>query len=306
MTQASSDTLRLSMKSSETALELSAELEELRINSRGGFRQATRKTFRAFRRKQSLKELQRRLEQYRTTLDTQILVDLRRHSLQHMDDFQSLDQRIRDLIAGINIDQRNMTSLDRNVKDLIVGLAQGQTTVTELLENQGQSMRDHTDQLFSLGQTAITQTVINEGQSIRDHFDRRHDGLAQANRDVEVQQRFKNSLFFPEISERGEGIYVAHQGTCHWIFESRSNFISWLNSGDGLYWLNGKPGSGKSTLMKYVTRELFKNAESKEAVTRWANSSKLLVASFFFWTLGNTILQKNPPRLASFFTVPDR
>ena len=281
------------MKCSETALELSAELEELRIGSRGGFRQATSKTFRAFRRKQSSKELQRRLEQYRTTLDTRILVDLRRHSLQHMDDLQSLDQRIRDLITGINIDQRNMMSLDRNVKDLIVGLAQGQTTVTELLENQGQSMRDHMDQLFNLGQTAMTQTVINEGQSIRDHFDRRHDTLAQVNREVEVQQRFKNSLFFPEIFERGEGICVAHQGTCRWIFESRSNFILWLNSGDGLYWLNGKPGSGKSTLMKYVTSELFKNAESKEAVTKWANSSELLVASFFFWALGNTILQKN-------------
>ena len=172
MTQASNDTLRLSMKCSETALELSAELEELRIGSRGGFRQASSKTFRSLRRKQNSKELQRRLEQYRTTLDTRLLVDLRRRSLQHMDDLQSLDQRIRDLITGINIDQRNMMSLDRNVKDLIVGLAQGQITVTELLENQGQSVRDHMDQLFNLGQTAMTQTVINEGQSIRDHFDR--------------------------------------------------------------------------------------------------------------------------------------
>lgn len=48
-----------------------------------------------------------------------------------------------------------------------------------------------------------------------------------------------------------------------WIFEADSadndvkknsvNFIEWLKHGDGVFRVTGKAGSGKSTLMKYLT-----------------------------------------------------
>lgn len=31
-----------------------------------------------------------------------------------------------------------------------------------------------------------------------------------------------------------------------------NDFVAWLEEGDGLYWIAGKAGSGKSTLMKYI------------------------------------------------------
>ena len=30
-------------------------------------------------------------------------------------------------------------------------------------------------------------------------------------------------------------------------------FVDWLKQEDGLYWVSGKPGSGKSTLMKFLS-----------------------------------------------------
>ena len=58
-------------------------------------------------------------------------------------------------------------------------------------------------------------------------------------------------------------------------------------TGDEPYWLNGKPGSGKSTLMKYITKE-FRTHIKREDMS----SSKMVVASFFFWNSGS-VLQKS-------------
>ncbi len=69
------------------------------------------------------------------------------------------------------------------------------------------------------------------------------------------------------MSERRAGIRPAHQKTYRWIFEPPktpgnvpsnaspwSSFVNWLEQDDTsqMYWVTGKPGSGKSTLMKYI------------------------------------------------------
>ncbi|KAH6669960.1 hypothetical protein B0J14DRAFT_545730 [Halenospora varia] len=50
-------------------------------------------------------------------------------------------------------------------------------------------------------------------------------------------------------------ISEAHHNTFEWIWtpsKDRTGFTDWLTSDLGLLWLNGKPGSGKSTLIKYL------------------------------------------------------
>lgn len=61
-------------------------------------------------------------------------------------------------------------------------------------------------------------------------------------------------LTFPSINKREEGIQEAHSTTFHWIFDTGreahrpwDNFGLWLEEEAGVYWINGKPGSGKST-----------------------------------------------------------
>jgi hypothetical protein len=66
------------------------------------------------------------------------------------------------------------------------------------------------------------------------------------------------------------------------------NFSNWLKFGGGCYWINGKAGSGKSTLMKY----LLQDSRTMEALRQWAGSSDLVIVTFFFWYAG-TALQKS-------------
>lgn len=65
---------------------------------------------------------------------------------------------------------------------------------------------------------------------------------ASANIKLE-SQRFIDSLWFPEIVSRQEGIADAHQQTFQWIFDDSShavrpwsNFVEWLKTGRGLFW----------------------------------------------------------------------
>ena len=114
-----------------------------------------------------------------------------------------------------------------------------------------------------------------------------------------IAQRIVNSLQYENISERYEGVSEAHKKTFEWIFEPRdeksdldrpywSDFVKWLREGDGIYWINGKAGSGKSTLMKYI----YDNPKTQEHLQVWAGQTPLHIARFFFWWRG-TAIQKS-------------
>lgn len=47
--------------------------------------------------------------------------------------------------------------------------------------------------------------------------------------------------------------------------------------------ITGKPGSGKSTFMKFVAR----HSETQTALKRWSADRDLIIASFYFWSSGD-------------------
>jgi hypothetical protein len=73
-----------------------------------------------------------------------------------------------------------------------------------------------------------------------------------------LSSRLLNKLGFPEIVQRQERIPKALQNTFEWVYQEPkpdqnwTSFIEWLACGNGIYWITGKPGSGKSTLMKFI------------------------------------------------------
>lgn len=62
--------------------------------------------------------------------------------------------------------------------------------------------------------------------------------------------------------------------------KKETNFISWLTSGSGLYWITGKPGCGKSTVMKFIVD----HAETTNALEEWKSAgNQLVTAGHYFW-----------------------
>ena len=110
-----------------------------------------------------------------------------------------------------------------------------------------------------------------------------------------------DSLRFPTLSQRQEDVKQAHPGTFRWIYENKSsnriaqsskypacNFYEWLQNGSGIYWISGKAGSGKSTLMKH----LYRNEKTISILNAWAGERQLHTAIHFFWNIG-TGMQKS-------------
>ena len=72
-----------------------------------------------------------------------------------------------------------------------------------------------------------------------------------------IVSRVLQSLAFENMYARQENVDEAYSRTFRWIFDDNpnatepwSNFVKWLEVGEGMYWINGKAGSGKSTVRK--------------------------------------------------------
>ncbi|CAH0028151.1 unnamed protein product [Clonostachys rhizophaga] len=96
------------------------------------------------------------------------------------------------------------------------------------------------------------------------------------------RKKFLGSLNFEQIESQRLTIKEAHEKTCRW-FLSHPSYKAWLDASQlkqhhGLLWVCGKPGAGKSTLMKFVHSTL---------VTK--HYGHQVIASFFFNARGESL-----------------
>ena len=99
----------------------------------------------------------------------------------------------------------------------------------------------------------------------------------------ELKKLILCSLRFDQIDARHMTIKKAHAKTCKWLLKN-SEYQDWLNDDklsehNGFIWIKGKPGTGKSTIMKFALAH----------VKRTTNE---IVLSFFFNARGEA-LKKN-------------
>ncbi|KAF4995986.1 hypothetical protein FDECE_12613 [Fusarium decemcellulare] len=119
---------------------------------------------------------------------------------------------------------------------------------------------------------------------------------------VRIELDIIRSLNFKTRQSRHDAIPDAHRETFRWVFTSSNNrksgkggkeqsdtrLFNWLEHGDGVFWVSGKPGSGKSTFMKFVAD----HPKTVEALSKWSYPHRPVVSSCYFWNSG-TSMQKS-------------
>lgn len=108
-----------------------------------------------------------------------------------------------------------------------------------------------------------------------------------------VQAEILESLKYEEMTTRFEDVNEAHPETFEWACtapadeQSWSDLSSWLKEGYGVYWVNGKAGSGKSTFLKHLIDDEQKRLQNLLQI--WTRDSPLCISSFFFWNSGTSL-----------------
>lgn len=105
------------------------------------------------------------------------------------------------------------------------------------------------------------------------------------------------SLSFDSRPVRHNSITDASARTFEWAFKEpgpqedtgpSGGLLEWLRKGDDLFWVTGKPGSGKSTFMKFIAD----HPTTLSALSHWAYPKRPALASHYFWSAG-TPMQKS-------------
>ena len=153
--------------------------------------------------------------------------------------------------------------------------------------------------------------MVHESAQTRHCITAQIDRVERLHIDDRRYEEIVNSLFYPDISSRQEQVDSQFDGiknSYDWIFDKPEthrlgsndegysqqrkcrwdDFALWLKSGHGVYWINGKAGSGKSTLMNHICHHSCR----LELLEEWCSDRPLLTPTFFFWNAG-TRLQKN-------------
>ncbi|KAF5548437.1 hypothetical protein FMEXI_4787 [Fusarium mexicanum] len=98
------------------------------------------------------------------------------------------------------------------------------------------------------------------------------------------------ALNHSERSLRQSRISKALEGTFSWVFQEQTgnaihaqlSLRRWLTSDHSLFWVTGKPCSGKSTLMKFVSE----HQDTRNLLQKWAGHREPLIINHYFDATG--------------------
>ena len=116
--------------------------------------------------------------------------------------------------------------------------------------------------------------------------------------------RILNSIRFEGMKDRQDDIVEANPDTLDWILKKTRqdfpehehlavSFADWLKSGQGVFNITGKPGSGKSTLMKHLVATRFCETQSLLQKNPQAEGKRVLITRSFLWMLGQSRHQRS-------------
>lgn len=136
----------------------------------------------------------------------------------------------------------------------------------------------------------------------------------------ETRERMKETILstlrYRGMEDRQGRIRETYKTTFQWILNDNGQTTGtgqspslkrWLESPDQVYWISGKAGSGKSTLMKYLCQPVpasppqgsdqdpsrAQASRCHPYLAKWAENNNVVIASFYFWIADAKGIQKS-------------
>ena len=257
----------LAISCTQTSDSILAAIEALKVRDGPNRKwESFRKALKSLWKKSELEALEKRMDGFRKQLTLELVVDIRNNQSKVLNEIQNVSW------AATRMESERRSLMDEVVEDV-------------------KAMRRSMDHLLGpKWESDIAEPnakQLNTMHEIASSIAHSATKAFQVNRESEIL----GSLFFKTITTRQDGVAEAHSETFSWAFDSsryESNFINWLRSQTGFFWVSGKAGSGKSTLMKF----LKDHTKTRKAFQHWAGERQCVTASYYFWSAG-TYLQRS-------------
>ncbi|KAM0691223.1 hypothetical protein Q7P36_009994 [Cladosporium allicinum] len=274
-------------------LQLLKDFQELTRKSFG----AVRSAFKVLKDSRKIEKLQKRLADCQEKFMTALTMDMREGVINLLEKQGILNDEIQNTIMP-KLEQLEVQSAASHSATQ----SQLHTLAKDLKSSAGaihtQLAANHVEQ------QASSKGILRGQKSIGKRINTRLDEAS----DRSQHHDFLESLYFHDMFARQQSIMPQSDGTYDWVLsgksppkahswpkrnieheaELRGRLLQWLQDERPVFWVNGKAGSGKSTLMLFI--ESDKRTET--ALKIWARTRKLYTFSFFFWRPGSS-LQKS-------------
>ncbi|KAE9364418.1 hypothetical protein N431DRAFT_421379 [Stipitochalara longipes BDJ] len=278
----------------KVADELVGRLKKLKINGKHRRLTSLQQAVKTLWNEKEVASLMRRLLTLKETLESHVLLSIREsldsQSLQASARFKSLDRQTREILATM-LDQT--TNANKNTpRELREAMSALTVTITQLLSR--------VEQINQEGHSRTRDEILRkicEREGMLCSVDQIVSGIEMLNVSdaserklrTSIQESIINSLKYPSMTHRYEDVIEAHPNTFEWAFKNPtekqlpwSNLTDWLKTGNGVYWVCGKAGSGKSTFLKHI----YDQGRTEQLLSVWARDHQLCIATFFFWNSG--------------------
>ncbi|KAK4446070.1 hypothetical protein QBC34DRAFT_153266 [Podospora aff. communis PSN243] len=236
------------------------------------------------------------------------------------EDMEDLRQRIRDCQAQMMlqlcaISSENAKTSSMHLRQLMSATSLGRSERIDQFDRLERRLTQLASEIANISQRVIVPNPDGPGTHVvRDFTTDEVQLLTSSVSQLSLEERkfakeesVLGSLHFNQKRVRHAAIAAAHARTFEWVLSKphkaetmdgnsdthginapQHGLVDWLETGNGIFWISGKPGSGKSTLMKFIAS----HSSTRQHLSRWSGAAKLVVAQHFFWNAG-TELQRS-------------
>ncbi|CAM1502182.1 Fc.00g041660.m01.CDS01 [Cosmosporella sp. VM-42] len=164
-----------------------------------------------------------------------------------------------------------------SVENEVVKILNGNIS-TDMAQIRGELIQLLWDKRWSLDSSMATGSMADY-QAQTEHYD--------------ISQEISKGLYFESMHDREDSVANNFEATYEWIFQREpkqengkplwASFPEWLECGSKTpYWITGKPGSGKSTIMKLIAR----HSGLRMHLLPWAGSLPIVITNYYAWNSG--------------------
>ncbi|KAF9878479.1 hypothetical protein CkaCkLH20_03971 [Colletotrichum karsti] len=264
---------------------------------KGGVFAAMKSTVKTMRRKSRLEKVKARLETSKTAMDSAVIVQILDECIEsgelHRAAYESLSQEQKTLVATYERRSRAIEDLIRQVPDHVTA---EHVETRQVLAEQADvfETRNHEKQAYEKLLESLKYPGMDERKN---SVPKRHvKTLKWIFEDIESDSIHSDSIHSDDVHSNAESM-ISSTDSLHRIWQGtvtedskrarrEADLAGWLQRDDRrLYWISGKPGSGKSTLMKFIATD----ERTENALRGW--NPRCMIISHFIWKPGTPLQQ---------------